>query len=177
MNRSVLKKTRALALAGMIATLYVVLTYLAMAFGLDKNAIQVRFSEALCTMAVLTPSAIPGLTIGCLLANILTGCAALDIALGPVATLLGAIGAYLIGKLYRRSKKQWILYLSPLPTVLANTVVVPIVVYVCYTAPEMQSVAFILYSALTVFIGEIISAYLLGMMLYLAVEKRQKYII
>ena len=85
--------------AGLIAALYVALTYLAMALGLDKNAIQVRFSESLCVLAFFTPAAIPGMTIGCLLANILTGCAPLDILLGPVATFIGACGAYLIGRI------------------------------------------------------------------------------
>ena len=70
--------TKFLATASLIAALYIALTYLAMAFGLDKNAIQVRFSEALVALCLITPAAIPGLTVGCLLANILTGCAPLD---------------------------------------------------------------------------------------------------
>jgi hypothetical protein len=83
--------------AGLIAALYVALTWLAMALGLHNNAVQVRFSEALCGLAYFTPAAIPGMTIGCLLANILTGCAPLDIFLGPVATLIGAFGNHLKG--------------------------------------------------------------------------------
>ena len=164
-----------LAMAGIIAALYIALTYLAMAFGLDKNAIQVRFSEALCTLAVITPAAIPGLTVGCFLANILTGCAPLDIVIGPIATLTGAVGAYFIGVWYRKIKKKGILFLSPIPTILANTVAVPFVIYICYTAPEQQSAAMLGFYAITVFIGEVISAGVLGMLLYFAMEKRQKY--
>ena len=62
-----------LCTAAIIAALYVELTFLAMALGLDKNAIQLRFSESLIVLAYLTPAAIPGLYVGCLLANILTG--------------------------------------------------------------------------------------------------------
>ena len=168
-------QVKMLAMAGIIAALYIALTYLAMAFGLDKNAIQVRFSEALCTLAVITPAAIPGLTVGCFLANILTGCAPLDIVIGPVATLIGAVGAYYIGVWYRKIKKKGILFLSPIPTIIANTVAVPFVIYICYTAPEQQTVAMLGFYAITVFIGEVISAGVLGMLLYFAMEKRQKY--
>ena len=164
-----------LAMAGIMAALYIALTYLAMAFGLDKNAIQVRFSEALCTLAVITPAAIPGLTVGCFLANILTGCAPLDIVIGPVATFIGAVGAYYIGVWYRKMKKKGILFLSPIPTILANTIAVPFVIYICYTAPDQQNVAMLGFYAITVFIGEVISAGVLGMLLYFAMEKRQKY--
>ena len=175
-NKSTMsKKTNFLATAGIIAALYIALTYLAMAFGLDKNAIQVRFSEALCTMAILTPAAIPGLTVGCFLANILTGCAPLDIILGSIATLVGAVGAYYVGVWYRKIKKKGILFLSPIPTILANTITVPYVIYVCYTAPEQQSLPIIGFYAITVFIGEVISAGVLGMLLYFSMEKRKRH--
>ena len=61
--------------AALIAALYTVLTMLAAGFDLASGAIQVRFSEALTILPFFTPAAIPGLTIGCLLSNTLTGCA------------------------------------------------------------------------------------------------------
>ncbi|MBD5460892.1 MAG: QueT transporter family protein, partial [Lachnospiraceae bacterium] len=70
--------------AAMIAALYVVLTLIAAAFGLDHYAVQVRFSEALTILPFFTPAAIPGLYVGCLLSNIVTGCIIWDILLGPV---------------------------------------------------------------------------------------------
>lgn len=172
-ERKQFNATKFLATASLIAALYIALTYLAMAFGLDKNAIQVRFSEALVALCLITPAAIPGLTVGCLLANILTGCAPLDIALGPVATLIGCIGAYYIGKLMRKTRKTWLAVLAPLPTVLANTAIVPFVIYVCYTAPGDQDLAILPFFALTVFLGEIISAEILGTALYFALRKRK----
>lgn len=164
--------------AGIIAALYVALTYLAMLFGLDKNAIQVRFSEALCILPVFLPEAVAGLFAGCLIANILTGAAALDIALGPIATLVGALGAFGIGVIIRKYNIKNFAFkcLSTLPTIIANTIVVPFVVYICYTAPSEKALSLIPWYALTVFIGEVISAGILGMLLYKALEKKIKYL-
>ena len=106
------KKIVYLSQAAMIAALYVVLTLLANALGLANYAIQVRFSEALTILPFFTPAAIPGLTIGCLLSNILTGCAPLDILFGTLATLTGALGTYALRRF------EW---LAPLPPILANT--------------------------------------------------------
>ena len=166
-------QTKFLVTASLIAALYVALTYLAMAFGLDKNAIQVRFSESLIALCLFTPAAIPGLTVGCLLANTLTHCAPLDIALGPVATLIGAVGAYLLGLLVKKTDKAGFAFLAPIPTVLANTAIVPFVIYICYTAPSEQNPAVIPFFALTVFIGEMISAWGMGLILYFALRKRK----
>ncbi len=155
--------------AGIIAALYVALTYLSMSMGLDKYAVQVRFSEALCVIAFFTSSAVPGLWGGCLLANILTGCAPLDIALGPIATLVGAFCAYTFGRIGNRRVTRW---LCTLPNVLANTVIVPFVVYICYTAPSEQSWQIIPFYAITVGLGELVSSTLIGTALLIALEKR-----
>ena len=76
--------------AAMIAALYVVLTYITNLLGLASGTIQVRFSEALCILPVFTPAAIPGLFIGCLISNLITGGIIWDIIFGSIATLLGA---------------------------------------------------------------------------------------
>lgn len=154
--------------AAMIAAMYVALTYLAMAMGLDKNAIQIRFSEALVVLAFVTPAAIPGVTLGCLLANILTGCAPLDIALGPIATLIGAVGAYVIGKMSNIKLSR---YLCTIPNIIANTVIVTFICYACYTAPDAQSPSIIPFYAITIFIGEVISSGILGTAFLLGAEK------
>ena len=80
-----------LAQAAMIAALYIVLTFIANLLGIASGAVQIRFSEALTILPYFTVSAVPGLTVGCLLANILTGCALPDIIFGTLATLLGAV--------------------------------------------------------------------------------------
>ena len=86
-NKNVLYLTQ----AAMIAALYVVLTMIANALGIASGNIQVRFSEALTVLPFLTPAAVPGLFIGCLIANLVTGAMLPDIIFGSLATLIGAI--------------------------------------------------------------------------------------
>lgn len=148
------KRNLHLVEGAMIAALYVVLTYICNFFGLANGVIQVRLSEALTILPFFTPAAIPGLTIGCLLSNILTGCALPDIIFGTLATLLGAFGSY-----YLRNFK----YLVALPPILANIIIVPIVLQKAYGITD--SLPFLMA---TVGAGEIISAGILGTILLLA---------
>ena len=96
-----MKKSRFLAHGALIAALYVALTHLQNALipGSATWAIQFRASEALCVLALFTPAAIPGLTIGCLLFNIsFAGALPLDFLVGSLATLLAATGMYILRK-------------------------------------------------------------------------------
>lgn len=146
------KKVLLIVQAALIAAIYVVLTYFISAFNLASGAIQVRISEALTILPVFTPAAIPGLFIGCLLSNLLTGCMPLDVVFGSLATLIGACGTYAL------RKHKW---LAPLPPIVANTVIVPFVLAYVYMAEGT-----IPFFMLTVGIGEVISCYVLGMILY-----------
>ncbi len=148
------KRNLHLVEGAMIAALYVVLTYICNFFGLANGVIQVRLSEALTILPFFTPAAIPGLTIGCLLSNILTGCPLPDIIFGTLATLLGAFGSY-----YLRNFK----YLVALPPILANIIIVPIVLQKAYGITD--SLPFLMA---TVGAGEVISAGILGTILLLA---------
>ena len=152
-----MKKTQFITQAALIAALYVVLTYVANLLGLANGAIQVRFSEAFTILPYFTPVAIPGLFVGCLLSNLLTGCALWDIVFGSIATLLGALGTYAL------RKYKW---LAPLPPIVANTLIVPFVLSYVYDVPGS-----IPYLMLTVGIGEVISCYVLGMILLFALSK------
>ena len=92
------KKTRFLTQSAIIATLYVALTYMQNALIPDSTsfAIQFRASEALCVLALFTPAAIPGLTLGCFLFNFsYAGALPLDMAVGTLATFLAVGGMYL----------------------------------------------------------------------------------
>ena len=82
--------------AAIVAALYVVLSLLTIYFG----PVQIRFSEALCILPYFMPAAVPGLFIGCILANIFMGCAVWDVIFGSVATLIGAIIASKIKNKY-----------------------------------------------------------------------------
>lgn len=154
------KKVLFICHAAMIAALYVVLTVVASSLNLANGNIQVRFSEALTILPFFTPAAIPGLAIGCLISNLITGCVPLDIVFGTVATLLGALGSYAL----RRYK-----WLVSLPPILANAIIVPWVLRIGYGMP--LSIPFMM---LTVGAGEVISCYILGMILLLALEKSGK---
>ena len=149
------KKVLYLVHGAVIAALYVVLTMLANALGLANYAIQVRFSEALTILPVFTPAAIPGLFLGCIISNTMTGCMLLDIIFGSLATLIGAFGTYL----------------APMPPIIANTIIVPFVLaYVYHLEGGIP------YFMLTVGIGEIISCGVLGMLLRTVLQKYRKYI-
>ena len=166
------KKVLFIAHAAVIAALYVVLTFVANAFGLANYAVQVRFSETLTILPFFTPAAIPGLTIGCLLSNILTGCALPDIILGTIASLLGAVGTYLLGSPVRNRKanQSRIKWLAPIPPILANTIIVPFVLLYAYGIRPLW------LSFLTVGAGEIISCGILGMLLLNVLNKYKKQI-
>ncbi len=160
-------KTLFLVQAALIAALYVVLTDLANRLGLASQAVQLRFSEALTILPVFTPAAIPGLFIGCILANLLTGAIIWDIIFGSIATLLGAIGTYAVGKLSFKAKK----WLAPLPPMIANTLIIPWILSIAY-----QLEGSIPYFMLTVGAGELLSCGVLGMLLLLGLEEHARHI-
>ena len=154
------------AFGGMIAALYVVLTMLAAALGLASGAIQIRLSEALTILPVFTTAAIPGLTVGCVLANLITGCAAWDVVFGSLATLLGAIGTRLLRK---KPLLAWI------PPVISNMAIIPIVLMKVYGVTEVEVFGSVfsgksiwIMLVVTVGIGEIIACGMLGLLLYKA---------
>ena len=149
------KKLVFICQAAVIAALYVVLTYVFSAFA--SGVIQVRVSEALTILPAFTPAAIPGLVIGCLLSNTLTGCVLLDIIFGSVATLIGALGSYAL------RRHTW---LVPIPPIVSNMIIVPFVLRYAYGATDAFP-----FMIATVGAGEIISCYLLGMILYGALKK------
>lgn len=157
--------------AGVIAALYTVLTIFINAFGLANGNIQFRISEALCVLPLFTPAAIPGLAIGCLLSNILTGCAIWDIIFGTMATLIGAIASYAL----RKHK-----FLVTLPPVIANALIIPPVLYFAYGLKGMWMVGNVdmslLFFVATVGAGEILSVCVLGSILIGALSPVSKYI-
>ncbi len=121
-----------------------------------SGAIQVRFSEALCILPFFTPSAIPGLTVGCLISNILTGGAPWDIVFGTAATCIGAILSYLVS--YAPKKFR---YATCIPPIALNTLIIPQILKRVYGMKE--ALAFL---TLTVGLGETVSVGVLGGILF-----------
>lgn len=155
-----------LAQAAMVAALYIVLTIIANALGMANYSIQVRFSEALTILPYFTPAAVPGLFIGCLLSNILTGCALPDIIFGSLATLLGALGTCAL----RRWK-----WCAPVCPIIANATIVPLILVYGYglMIDGMTLAQCLGMYCLTVGAGEVISCGILGMFLLNVLEKHK----
>ena len=144
--------------AAVIAAIYVVLVVI---FNyISFVPVQFRIAEALTILPYFTPAAIPGLFVGCIIANILGGAIVWDVVFGSIATLIGAIGTYLL------RKHKW---LVPLPPIIANVIIVP---WVLQTAYGMTDAYW--YLMLTVGAGEVISCYIFGMILLFALDKHKK---
>ncbi len=144
--------------AAMIAAIYVALTLVFAPFSYGQ--IQVRISEALTILPVFSSAAIPGLFLGCLLANFLGGAAIPDIIFGTLATLIGAWGTYML----RNTKPA----LFPLPPILSNAFIIPFVLRYAYAVALP-----IPFMMLTVGIGEVIACGLLGLGLYYLIKKQR----
>ena len=158
------QKVKLITQAAAIAALYVVLTLLANALGLANYAVQVRFSEALTILPFFTPAAIPGLFVGCLLSNFLCGSILWDIVFGSIATLIGAVGTYLI----RKKLPDWC---ACIPPIVANTIIIPFIL--AYAYKFEGGVPFFM---LTVGAGEVISCGLLGTILLKVLKKNRRQI-
>lgn len=150
--------TKKLVTAAVIASVYAVVT-IAVA-PLSYGLMQIRISEALTILPMFTPAAIPGLFIGCLIANIISPIGLIDVVLGSFATLLAAYGSY------KFRKHKW---LVPLPPILLNGVVIGWMLYYIYGV-DVSLLACILWVAG----GEAIACYGIGMPLIMALDKRKE---
>ena len=140
-----------------IAALYVVLTlvFAPISFG----PVQVRIAEALCILPMFTPAAIPGLFIGCLIANLIGGGIMLDVIFGSIATLIGAVFGYM-----PRSNR----WLVPLPAIIANTLIVPFVLRYGYGVVDI-AIPVLMFQ---IMVGEIAGCFVLGEILCTALQKK-----
>lgn len=147
--------------AAVIAAIYVVLTM--MTAPISFGVIQFRISEILCVLPMFTPAGIPGIFIGCLLGNMLSGAAVLDIVFGSLASLIGAYGTYKL-----RGNK----YMAVLPPIIANAIIIPFVLRYAYGVPDM-----ILFMVFTIGLSEIIAIGVLGSLFRIAILERYKNIL
>ena len=143
-----------------IAAVYVVLTliFAPISFG----AVQVRIAEALTILPLFTPAAIPGLFVGCILANILGGAVIWDVIFGSIATLIGAVIGY---------KLRFSRWLVPIPAIVSNTVIIPFVLRYGYSI-NLPIPVLMGYIA----IGEVIGCYVLGELLAEVLSRSGKWI-
>lgn len=142
--------------SGVIAALYAALTLLLapISFGVG-GTLQFRISESLTLLPIITPAAVPGLFIGCLVANFLCGAPLPDIIFGSLATLLAALWT----RKWRHKP-----FLAALPPVICNGVIVGIMLSVVYSIP-------LVWGCFTVALGELAVCYVLGIPLLHTLQK------
>lgn len=176
-------RSTSIARTGMIAAVYAAATLVALLLlqGLAWGPVQFRISEAVTVLALLTPSAIPGLTIGCAIANlialVINGTGALgmlDVVFGSLATCLGALWCW---KLRERPA------LAVLGPVVANAVIVPAYLPLMlqgmgfYTIPfttvslDGAYLPMYLFGLISTGIGEALVMYVLGLPLLAALKR------
>lgn len=143
-----------LAEAGIIAALYTVITLALQPISFGTTGIDLRISECLTILPMFTPAAVPGLFIGCLISNILGGAMIWDVIFGSLATLIGAA----LARPLRHNR-----WLVPVPTIVANTLIVPFVLKLGYGVNLPLPVLM-----LTVGAGEVLGCYVLGEILAMA---------
>ena len=153
--------------AACIAAIYAALTYLGGFFGLSYGPFQVRFSEALTILPIFTPAAIPGLAVGCFIANI-GSFNLLDMVFGTFATLLAALLTYI----FRNIRLKKLPLLAMLPPVIINAVVIGLEVSIFILPGKLTFYGFAI-SAIEIGVGQTIACYGLGLTLYLALNSRK----
>ena len=161
-------KLHFMAQAGMIAAIYAVLTYAAAAMNLAYGAVQFRFSEALTLLPVMTPAAIPGLAIGCFLANLASPLGPVDWVFGTAASLMAAVLSYLARNLRIKSLPV----LSMFFPVLCNAVIIGLeIVWVGVMDSGTAAWAEFLPTAISVGAGELAVCAVLGLPLTALLER------
>ena len=155
-----------LALGGITAAAYVILTLFSNMFGLAFGSVQFRISEALCILPVFFPSSIAGLTLGCIISNFFSPINILDVVFGSAATLAAAI----LCRLWRNVRFRSVPILSPLPAVVINAVVVGLEIMI-FTPGESGGLTAFLIIAAEVALGQFVCCYGGGILLFLCLKK------
>lgn len=154
--------TKSLCRAALIAALYAVVTF---ALGeLGFGPFQIRPAETLCILPLFYIEAIPGLYIGCILANFISAYGVYDIFLGSLATLIAAILTYLTGRFIRNVPLK--IAIGGFFPIILNAFIVPAV----WILAGMEDVVY-WYSFGSMILTEGVWIYALGIPLYLAVER------
>ena len=157
------KRTSYIVESALIAGIYAAVTYFIapISFG----AQQFRISEALTVLPVLTPAAIPGLTIGCMIANLNSPYGIIDIICGTLATLLAA----LCTRCTRKIKFRGLPLLSLIFPLIFNGIIIGL--EISFFMPEGFTFISFLSMGLSVAFGEAVVCYVLGLPLYAGLNR------
>ena len=140
------KTTKYLLQGAVIAAVYAVLTIVLAP--ISYGPMQVRISEALTVLPVFTPAAVPGLFVGCFVANMVGPYGAVDMICGSAATLIAALLTY------KLKDKTW---LAPLPPVVLNGIIIGGMLHFAYGVPNLPA------CMVWVAVGEAIACYAIGL--------------
>lgn len=171
MNKRVLT-TRRLCRTGIIAALYVALTYAFMPFAFGP--VQVRPAEALCILPLFFPEAIFALCIGCALSNLVSPFLFYDVFIGSFTTLAAAVCTFFIGKIIKKDSLK--ILIGGIFPVLFNAIVIPFLIVFLYEGGANADGVLIAYfsSFFSIFLSQAVWVYALGTPLYFCVKKFQK---
>ena len=161
-------KLKRIVVSAIIAAAYAGLTYISAAFGIAYGPIQFRISEALTILPLFTPVAIPGLTVGCFLANIMSY-NPIDLVFGTTATLIACVATYYL----RNVKIKGFPFLSFLSPIIVNAVIVGFEIAFFFVETDAVLLTF-LVSALQVALGESVVLFLLGTPFYYTLSSHKK---
>ena len=168
-----MKKTKAQKTAqiAIIAAMYAALTYAQNLLipGSASMAVQFRVSEVLNILALFTPYAIPGLTVGCVLSNLygITTGLPLDMIFGSIATLLATLCIYLL----RNVKIKTYPFLSMLMPAIFNGIIVGWEIEYFFIEGGFHFGDFLVQGG-CVALGELAVMFTLGTALYYMIKKR-----
>ena len=162
--------TRRLCRAGIIAALYVVLTWVFSALSYN-GFLQIRPAEALCILPLFYVEAVPALFVGCAIANLVSPFAIYDVSIGGAATLAAALSTYFLGKLLKKDGGK--LVLGGLPPVLFNAFLIPVViVFLCGDMGGQATAAgAYFFFAASLAVTESVWVYALGAPLYFTIKR------
>ena len=161
-------KVKFITRAGLIGALYVALIF--PTFSLASGFFQIRLAEALCILPLFYVEAVPGLFIGCMVANFISGATLIDIILGALITLISAILTYLVGKLIKGDRPLIKFIIGGFFPVILNATLLPIIWYFAYGGFEV----YYFYNFLSLLLSQSFSIYVLGLFVNTGVRKMLK---
>ena len=157
--------TKQLVRAGLIGALYVVLSLIT--FNFSSGAIQLRLSEGLTLLPLIFPESVVGVFVGCLISNIISGCAVLDVVFGSLITLIAGLLTFLIGKCIKNGVLN--IFVGGLFPVLFNAFLLPLIWYFCYGELEYMYILQVVF----LLISQSLSVYMVGSLMITGIRKLQ----
>ena len=162
--------TKRLCRAGIIAALYVALTYAFMPFAFGP--IQIRPAEALCLLPLFFVEAVPALWIGCMLSNLASPYFLYDVLFGSLATLFASLATYMVGVFIKKDGVRFTV--GGIFPILFNALIIPaILVFLYEEGGDSLWISYITFAG-SIALTEAIWVYALGAPLYSTIKRLKR---